>query len=391
MKTGFKTSTQAAGANSDMGDLFIPRTLFSDGGLWTWGNAFFGQLGNNTGTATSSPIQTISAGTNWKTLFSGRQHVTAIKNDGTLWTWGNNNFGQLGDNTITPKSSPIQTISGGTNWKLISAGYYHTLAIKTDGTLWAWGTNSQGQLGNNTIAHKSSPIQTIAGGSNWKSVSCGVFHTAAVKVDSTLWIWGYNPSGQLGDNTIAHKSSPVQTIAGGSNWKLVTGGMYHTAAIKTDGTLWLWGKNNYGQLGDNTITPKSSPIQTISGGTNWKLVASGFYHTVAIKIDGTLWLWGKNSYGQLGDNNSGGTASKSSPVQTIVGGTNWKSISSNSYQTAAIKTDGTLWLWGQNNNGQLGDNTLTNKSSPVQTITNGPNWKSVSCGSYSTAAIKDDY
>ena len=155
----------------------------------------------------------------------------------------------------------------------------------TTGGLWTWGYNSLGALGDNTRVNKSSPVQTIAAGTNWKQVSGGFFHTAAIKTDGTLWLWGYNNNGQLGDNTIAAKSSPVQTIAGGTNWKLVSGGAYHTAAIKTDGTLWLWGRNSYGQLGDNTAVSKSSPVQTISGGTNWKLVSGGEYHTAAIRED----------------------------------------------------------------------------------------------------------
>jgi alpha-tubulin suppressor-like RCC1 family protein len=199
--------------------------------------------------------------------------------------------------------------------------------------LWLWGRNQYGQLGVNDIVHRSSPIQTIAGGTNWKQVSSGGYHTAAIKTDGTLWSWGVNGDGQLGINDIVHRSSPVQTIAGGTNWKLVSGGLYHTAAIKTDGTLWLWGRNQYGQLGVNDRTSRSSPVQTIAGGTNWKQVSGGFYHTAAIKTDGTLWLWGRNSYGQLGINDR---TSRSSPVQTIAGGTNWKQVSSGWYHTAAI-------------------------------------------------------
>ena len=254
--------------------------------------------------------------------------------------------------------------------------------------LWTWGIGLWGLLGDNTIAYKSSPVQTIAGGTNWKSVSAGWYYTTAIKTDGTLWTWGYNNYGQLGDNTLDNKSSPVQTISAGTNWKSVAGGLYHTAAIKTDGTLWLWGRNNNVQLGDNTQVNKSSPVQTISAGTNWKSVAAGFYNTAAIKTDGTLWTWGYNNYGQLGDNT---TTHKSSPVQTIAAGTNWKSVAGGRYHTAAIKTDGTLWTWGQNNYGQIGDNTTVNKSSPVQTIAGGTNWKSVAAGYEHTAATKDDY
>ena len=387
-KIGFTVGT-TDGGGADLGDLLVPRDIFSEGGLWTWGNATYGVLGDNTVIAKSSPVQTITGGTNWKQVSGGLYTAAAIKTDGTLWAWGDNYYGQLGNSTVVPKSSPVQTIAGGTNWKQVACGYNHTSAVKTDGTLWTWGRNAAGQLGDSTFVTKSSPVQTIAGGTNWKQVAAGVYHTSAIKTDGTLWSWGFNNSGQLGDNTPSSTFSPVQTIAGGTNWKQVACGSYHTAAIKTDGTLWTWGNATYGVLGDNTVIAKSSPVQTITGGTNWKQVACGYRHTAAIKTDGTLWTCGYNYYGQLGDNTG---VSKSSPVQTIAGGTNWKQVAAGSagIHTAAIKTDGTLWSWGFNVSGQLGDNTTTNKSSPVQTITGGTNWKQVACGYRHTAAVKDD-
>ena len=380
---------QFLSSEGDLEQMFVTDYALIDqyamtGTLWTWGRNNYGQLGDNTATHRSSPVQTIASGTNWKQVVGGYYHTVAIKTDGTLWTWGQNTTGQLGDNSITHRSSPIQTIAGGTNWKSVAGGLYHTAAIKTDGTLWLWGYNAYGQLGDNSITPKSSPVQTISGGTNWKSVAGGAFHTAAIKTDGTLWTWGLNTNGQLGVNSITPKSSPVQTVAGGTNWKSVAGGYAHTAAIKTDGTLWTWGYNAYGNLGDNTTINKSSPVQTVAGGTNWKLVAGGGYHTAAIKTDGTLWTWGRNTYGQLGDNS---ITHRSSPIQTIAGGTNWKSVAGGLYHTAAIKTDGTLWLWGYNAYGQLGDNTVVTKSSPVQTIAGGTNWKSVAAGYYHTAAV----
>jgi alpha-tubulin suppressor-like RCC1 family protein len=221
-----------------------------------------------------------------------------------------------------------------------------------------------------------------SGGINWKEVVCGGSHTAAIKTDGTLWLWGTNTNGRLGDNTTVAKSSPIQTVAAGTNWNQVSI-RNHNAAIKTDGTLWLWGGNINGRLGDNTIVSKSSPVQTVAGGTNWKQVSCGFDHTSAIKTDGTLWVWGDNQYGQLGTNN---LTNYSSPVQTISGGTNWKQVSQGGFSTAAIKTDGTLWVWGSNGSGQLGTNDRTNRSSPVQTISAGNNWKTVG----RSIAIRDD-
>ena len=218
-------------------------------------------------------------GTSFDDLFVRNDQFT----EGGLWLWGYGVFGGLGDNTITNRSSPVQTVSGGTNWKQVAGGQNHTAAIKTDGTLWLWGYNNAGQLGDNSITHRSSPVQTVSGGTNWKLVAAGTYSTVAIKTDGTLWTWGRNSVGELGDNTRTHRSSPVQTISGGTNWKQVAGGN-HTVAIKTDGTLWTWGNNSYGALGDNSTTNRSSPVQTVSGGTNWKQVSCGAgYHTFAIR------------------------------------------------------------------------------------------------------------
>ena len=395
MITGFKDS-----AGIDLGDKLVPKSYLIDrypnlvdtfrfAGLWAWGRSNWGQLGDNNYVSKSSPVQTVAGGTNWKQVSGGLSYTAAIKTDGTLWLWGNNGDGGLGDNTVTHRSSPVQTVAGGTNWKQVGCGSSHTAAIKTDGTLWTWGNNYYGQLGNNTVNRVSSPIQTVSGGTNWKQVSSGYYHTAAIKTDGTLWSWGGNSYGVLGDNTVIHRSSPVQTVAGGTNWKQIDCGSDHTAAIKTDGTLWTWGNNYYGELGDNTITHRSSPVQTVSSGTNWKQVGCGFYHTAAIKTDGTLWLWGHNLNGQLGDNT---VIHGSSPVQTVSGGTNWKQVGCGGYyHTAAIKTDGTLWLWGRNTYGELGDNTRTHRSSPVQTVAGGANWKQVEGGGEHTVAIRDEF
>ena len=391
----YKTPVQFLSREGDLETLFVTDYAMIDqyastGSLWLWGYndsaaAQAGVLGDNTSVSKSSPVQTVSGGTNWKQVAAGLYHAAAIKTDGTLWTWGYNSTGTLGDgSSIVNKSSPIQTVSGGTNWKQVAGGQSHAAAIKTDGTLWTWGYNAQGQVGDNSITHRSSPIQTVSGGTNWKLVAGGKYHTVAIKTDGTLWLWGYNSGGQLGDNTSTHRSSPVQTIAGGTNWKSVSGGSAHTVAIKTDGTLWTWGQNTLGQLGDNTRINKFSPVQTIAGGTNWKSVSSGIAYTAAIKTDGTLWLWGHNNYGQLGDNT---IVHRSSPVQTVSGGTNWKQVAGGGFNIASIKTDGTLWTWAYNAQGQLGDNTIVHRSSPIQTVSGGTNWKLVAAGQQHTSAI----
>jgi alpha-tubulin suppressor-like RCC1 family protein len=325
--------------------------------LMAWGFNVYGGLGDGTTTSKSSPVS-IGSPTNWMQIStSGASHSAAITLDGTLWTWGQNLYGQLGDGTSESKFAPAQ-VGILTDWKQVSSGNNFDIAIKNDGTLWSWGSNTYGTLGVGASAGKSSPIQ-VGLLTDWAQVSSG-WHTLAIKTDGTLWAWGYNQSGPIGDGTIVHKSSPIQ-VGLLTDWKQISAGSIHSTAIKTDGTLWAWGSNTYGALGDDTTINKSSPIQ-LGLLSDWKQVEAGNYHTSAIKTDGTLWTWGKNVSGELGD---GTVVSKSSPIQ-IGALTDWAQVSCYDGVSAAIKTDGTLWAWGWNDSGQLGDGTIIPKSSPIQ-------------------------
>jgi N-acetylmuramic acid 6-phosphate (MurNAc-6-P) etherase len=384
------------GVDYSFDDVFVPAEMFREGTLWTWGAGTIGILGTNDTTNRSTPVTTFAGGTNWKQVSCGSIHTAAIKTDGTLWTWGFGTSGRLGTNDTTNRPTPVTTFAGGTDWKQVSAGGRHTAAIKTDGTLWTWGYGTSGQLGTNDVTNRSTPVTTFAGGSSWKQVSIGNFHTAAIKTDGTLWTWGNGNDGGLGNASTTNVSTPVTTFAGGSSWKQVSGGLGHTAAIKTDGTLWTWGLNTnfnstqFGQLGTNDTTNRSTPVTTFAGGTNWKQVGSGsnHTHTAAIKTDGTLWTWGVGTSGQLGTND---TSDRLTPVTTFAGGTDWKQVSGGGNHTAAIKTDGTLWTWGLNAGpfgpGALGTNDTTNRSTPVTTFAGGTNWKQVGSGSNHTAAL----
>jgi len=371
---------------NDAGNLNLYVTDATEQNLLTWGRNNNGQLGVNDGSDRNIPVTTFAGGTTWKQVAGGETHTAAVKTDGTLWTWGNNGNGQLGTNDTTQRIIPVTTFSGSTDWKSVACGYRHTAAIKTDGSLWNWGPNDDGRLGINNIDTRSTPVTTFAGGNTWKSVSCGSFHTAAIKTDGSLWTWGRNDNGQLGDNTGTRRSTPVTTFAGGNTWKSVSCGSFHTAAIKTDGTLWTWGNSDDGRLG-NFVTGSNrvTPLTTFAGGTTWKSVACGYRHTAAIKTDGSLWVWGGNSQVQLGVNDD---ITRSTPVTTFAGGTNWKQVFCGKFYTAAIKTDGSLWTWGNSGNGQLGNNVYETRSTPVTTFAGGNDWKQVSTGYNHTAAIR---
>jgi alpha-tubulin suppressor-like RCC1 family protein len=389
----------------DLGNQFVEKEYFfkvydslvpwaTNPGLFTWGAGASGVLGDGGTSSRSTPAQTLTGTNDWRQVDATFSHVAAIKTNGTLWIWGNGANGGLGDNSTISKSSPVQTISGGTNWRQVSVGQCFTTAIKTDGTLWTWGVNNVGQLGNNSTLPRSSPVQTISGGTNWRQVSAGIHYTAAIKTDGTLWLWGCGSSGILGNNSTIPQSSPVQTISGGTDWKEVSAGQTHTSAIKTDGTLWSWGAGFSGALGNNTTGNRLSPVQTISGGTDWKSVSVGIGYTGAIKTDGTLWLWGCSTAGRLGanwttldDEGDPVVNNQSSPVQTISGGNTWRQISAGDNFAAAIKNDGTLWTWGCGASGRLGNNATSDRASPVQTVPIRNTWKQVSAADNHSAAI----
>lgn len=391
---GFEITNSTAGWNgADFDEVFVRKDCFLEGGLWGWGFNQQGIMGTNNTTPRSSPVQTVSGGTNWRSIGTrGLFTFTGIKTDGTLWLMGYNTNGFIGDNTRTNRSSPVQTVSGGTDWKCSSAGAFYTAAIKSDGTLWNWGANSNGGLGNNNRVERSSPVQTVSAGTNWKSVST-YQNTIAIKTDGTLWLWGSNIGGTLGNQaSSASVSSPVQTISGGTNWKQATTGWWVHAAVKTDGSLWLWGNGSAGGgpglLGNNTRSIVSSPVQTVSNVTTWKQVSAACIHIAAIKTDGSLWVWGSGARGILGTNN---VINRSSPVQTVSAATNWRTVELGYAHAAAIKTDGSLWTWGYNSNsGRIGDNTQIDRSSPVQTISGGTSWRSIQINSSSTMATRED-
>ena len=270
----------------------------------------------------------------------------------------------------------------------MSSGNNHAAAIKTDGTLWVWGSASGGRLGSGAATvNISTPITTFAGGTNWKQVSGGSLYTAAIKTDGTLWIWGNGSNGRLGNGATTIVSTPVITFVGGTNWKQVSSGGYHAAAIKTDGTLWTWGSGSFGQLGTNAMTNRSTPVTTFAGGTDWKQVACGNNHAAALRDDGVnkeLYLFGFNSTFQLGI-----YTNHIVPGQVFGNSTNWKRISINT-NSCAIKTDGTLWTWGYTGT-QLGTNDLSlPRNTPVTTFAGGTNWSQCDTGAGMVALTYDD-
>jgi alpha-tubulin suppressor-like RCC1 family protein len=414
--TGFKTTDPNTNATQDLGSRYItkdylldvyPNIASSTGnrkapGLWTWGWNTFGQLGNGNFTFYSSPVQ-VGSLANWKLISGGNFHAHAVKTDGTLWAWGLNfTDGRLGFNTLTNLyySSPVQ-VGALTNWKYVGHNSDHTTAIKTDGTLWAWGANQYRQLGHINGSNYSSPV-AVGALTNWKLVDNGYFHTLAIKTNGSLWSWGWNRYGQCGHNTSSasvYYSSPTQ-VGALTNWKSISAGGSHSSfAIKTDGTLWAWGMNVVGQLGiGSTGNYVSTPVQ-VGALTNWKQVSSGSSDNNPLELNHTtshtLAIKTDGTLWAVGGRNDWGqlglgTTTNISTPVQIGTLTNWKSIATMQETSFALKTDGTLWAWGYNGNGSIGDRTTVSKSSPIQ-IGSLTNWKSISAGKFVSAAIQDGY
>lgn len=330
----------------------------TDGSLWSWGRNKEAQLGDGTNINKSAPTK-IGASTTWANLFAGEGYNLALKVDGALWAWGSHREGQLGIGSRVNIYISIPTqVSMDTTWTNIAAGSSHTLAIKEDGTLWAWGWNSSGQLGDGIRISKNIPVQ-IGTDNTWSQVNAGSTHSFALKNNGTLWAWGTNENGQLGSGKSISSTTPLQ-IGMDNTWSEVDASTFHNLGLKTDGTLWAWGVNFNGQLGDGTTSEKNTPVK-IGVGTTWASIKTGYNYSLAIKTDGTLWAWGLNSSGQLGD---GTNVDKNIPVQ-IGTNTNWKSMAAGTEHSLAIKTDNTLWAWGRNDDGQLGDGSTINKNTPV--------------------------
>ncbi len=362
------------------------------GELWAWGRNNSGYLGLGDTFNRSSPVQ-IGSLTDWTKVDSGDFHTHAIKTDGSLWSWGRGLDGAHGLGNTTDYSSPVQ-VGILTNWADVAAADVgrHSLAIKTDGTLWAWGAGGggihNGEVGDGTTIKRSSPVQ-IGALTDWASIGIGSFHSMAIKTNGSLWAWGKNDYGNLGLGNTTYYSSPVQ-VGSLTDWASVSGGNQHTIALKTDGTMWSWGSNFSGRLGlgdGGAGTERSSPVQ-IGSLTTWSQVSSGSSTGNAIKTDGTIWSWGGNFNGSLGLGDGGAGTDRSSPVQ-IGALTNWASVSTGGLHSNVLKTDGALWAFGYNGFGALGDGfgTGNNRSSPVQ-IGSLTTWISINSGRRQSFAIK---
>lgn len=377
-KTGTTASVTTSATYTISGDVAPPAlaaanehslALRGDGTVWAWGANWAGQLG--TGTTVGKVLPVMVAGlTGAVAVEAGNAFSHVLKSDGTLVAFGDNSYGQLGNGTTTASYLPA-AVSGLTGVVAVSGAEDHVLALKGDGTVYAWGRNLNGEVGDGTTTQRSSPI-AVSGLTTISAISTGRNFSVALKQDGTINSWGVNGAGQLGNGTTSNSSSPV-SVSTISTATAISAGTLHAMALLGDGTVRAWGYNYYGQLGDGTsgvFANKPSPV-AVAGLDNVIAIGAGATFSVALKNDGTVWTWGSNSMGELGD---GTTTDRGSPAQ-VAGLPSIVKIAAGSYHVLAMTADGTVYSWGQNVDGQLGDGTTSGRLSPVQISEPGMGWR----------------
>lgn len=319
----------------------------------------------------------------WQSADGGTAYNLAIKQDGSLWAWGDNSSGQLGLGNNNTYYSPAQ-VGNQSGWSQVSAGVNHSLALKTNGTLWAWGNNSAGALGFDLGTSTLNTPTQVGTDNNWVQIATGLSFSLGIKSDGSLWAWGSNNYGQCGVSSSASSIVTPTRIGTANNWSKITAGYYHAIAIKSDGTMWAWGRNHVGQLGsgNTSTTAVTAPIQ-VGSSTDWRSVSAGEGHNVALKTNNTVWCWGWNGYGQIG---TGNNIDVTAPYQVSTS-TSWAFAVAGDRHTLAALSNGNLWGWGNNAYSQIAATSTTVYTSPIQTSSGTTPWSLLTAGGYHNICI----
>ena len=363
--------------------------VLDDGSVVAWGQNIDGRLGLGASGGQTAVVSRVAGIGGSNTLAetavvsAGESHSLSVGTNGATLAWGNNYYGRLGNDSTTDRPYPDAVLGDLTNVVAVSAKLSHSLALKMDGTVWSWGNNQYGKLGDNTTTTRKTPIQVLGPGgtgflTRMVAVSAGWNHSLAVRSDGTAWSWGYNAYGKLGDDTTTTRKTPIQVHGVGgagfaTNVVAVSAGYRHSLALAKDGTVLAWGYNESGRLGDGTTTTRKAPVEVTGLPSNIVAVAAGRTHSLALDSNGGVWAWGKNLNGELGIDS---TVKSLTPVQVLApDGTNVLSnivaISAGWNHNLALAADGSLYAWGLNNKGQLGDGTTTKRLIPVLVDSDG--------------------
>jgi alpha-tubulin suppressor-like RCC1 family protein len=351
--------------------------------LFSWGQNFGAATGLGTDSGNTLTPTKVGSATNWAQVSAGGSSTAAITTTGELWAWGDNTSGQVGVPSVgNQRNTPIR-VGAATNWKQVSLGGSHCLAVTTTGELWAWGGNVNRQLGLGVNDSTVGVPTRVGTATNWAFVAAGGNTSYAITTTGQLWAWGLNSFGGIGFGNNNQVNTPTQ-VGSATDWAQVSSAGNHAIAIKTNGTLWSWGNNTDGRTGRGITTGDTLTPTQVGSATNWAKVSTRFSHVLAITTTGQLWAWGTNTNGQLGRGNT--TTPQTSPTQ-IGSLTNWQEIAAGNNHSLAINSSGELLAWGQNTNGQLGrGNTTTPQTSPI-VIGSLTNWSKLGAGGSNSFAI----
>lgn len=332
------------------------------GSVKCWGNNFLGQLGDGTTVNHTTPVDVAGLSGIARFIDVGGDHTCAVTEVGGAKCWGSNNRGQLGDNTTINRYTPVDVLGLSNGVTAVAGGEYHTCALTTTGGVECWGGNSAGQLGDGTSTQRLTPVAVLGLSSGVSAVVSGHEHTCGLTAAGGVKCWGANYHGQLGDGTTATRYTPVDVWGLRSGVRAIAAGYDHTCALTDAGGVKCWGHNGGGQLGDGTTTNSATPVSVSALNSGVSAVAAGNWHTCAMTEDGGAKCWGANGFGQLGDDT---TTNRLTPVDVIGLSNQVDLIASGSYHNCAVTTRGGVMCWGRNWSGQLGDGTTTTRMTPV--------------------------
>ncbi len=362
--------------------------LMAGGGVKCWGYNYYGQLGDSTRADRATPVDVSGLASGVRAVAAGLYHTCALTTVGGVKCWGDNDFGQLGDNTTINRSTPVAVSGLASGVRAVAAGLYHTCALTTGGGVKCWGSNYYGQLGDGTTINRATLVDVSGLASGVRAVAVGRDHTCALTMGGGVKCWGYNGFGQLGDGTTTDHATPVAVSGLASGVSALAAGDGHTCALTTDSRVKCWGYNYSNQLGDGTTTNRAVPVDVSGLASGVSAIAAGYSHTCALTADGGVKCWGNNGFGQLGD---GTTTDRATPVDVSGLASGVSAIAAggsyNGSHTCALTTGGGVKCWGRNDYGQLGDGTTTNYTTPVDVSGLASGISAIVAGGYHTCAL----
>ncbi len=359
--------------------------LTTAGGVKCWGYNGYGELGNNSTTDSPISVNVVNLGSGVAAISAGHSHTCALTTAGAVKCWGNNGIGQLGDNSTTGSGIAINVVSLGSGVAAISAGEFHTCALTTSGAMKCWGYNNAGQLGDNSTTNRLTAVDVVSLGGSVAAISAGRIHTCALTTAGAAKCFGDNGSGQLGNNSSADSPIPVDVVSLGSGVAAIGAGANHTCALTATGAVKCWGLNASGQLGTNSTTSSSKPVNVVSLSSGVAAISAGAHHSCVLTTASGVKCWGLNYYGQLGNNRN--SVSQETPVDVVGLSSGVAAISAGAHHTCALTTVGGVKCWGHNGLGQLGNNSITDSPMPINVVGLGSGVAAISSGGSHTCAL----